>query len=81
VFNCEVWYSDNGVAESLSRVGYTSLGWVHNKPMLPGVTTLLKLLDPEDASVMIFLNVDTFAVSGTSSLHPQPVGHVCDLRE
>jgi hypothetical protein len=81
VFNCQIWYSDNGVAEGLSRVGYTSLGWALNKPRLSGVTTLLKLLDPEYASVMIFLNVDIVAVSGTSSLHPQRAGNISDLCE
>jgi len=49
--------------------------------MSSGVTTLLRLLDPEDARVMIFLNVDIVAVSGTSSLHPQRAGNVSELCE
>ena len=43
----------------------TSSGCVPSKPMSSGVTTFLRLLDPEDA------NVDIVVVSGTSSLHPQ----------
>jgi len=54
---------------------------VPSKPMSSGVTTLHRLLDPEDARDMIFLNVDIVVVSGTSSLHPQRAGHVYELCE
>jgi len=59
----------------------TSSGCVPSKPMSSGVTALLRLLDPEDAKVMIFLNVDIVVVSGTSSLHTQRAGHVYELCE
>ena len=47
--------------------------------MLSGVTSFLRMLHSEDASLMILLNVDIVAVSGTSSLHPQRAEHVSDL--
>jgi hypothetical protein len=49
--------------------------------MSSGVTTLRRLLDPEDARVMIFLNVHIVAVSSTPSLNPQHAVHVSELSE
>ena len=59
----------------------TSSGCVPSKPMSSGGTTLLRLIVPEDARVMIFLKVDIVAVSGTSSLHPQRAGNLYELCE
>jgi len=49
--------------------------------MSSGVTILLRLLDPEDIRVIIYLNVDIVVVIVISSLHSQRARHVSELCE